>query len=1206
MDPFEQSAPPPRTDTPGSSKAGEPAPTVSGSASGPAGAPVVPDYELLRRIGKGAYGEVWIARNRATDVLRAAKIVWRHTFEDDRPFQREFEGIQKFERISREHPSQLALFHIGRNEPEGYFYYVMELADAATNPNDECRNPKEIPSPNVETEPSGQPLRASEFGLPSEFDPALRDHSSFYSPHTLRADIEKGRLPATRVLEIGLALSEALGHLHSHGLVHRDVKPSNVVFVNGRPKLADIGLVTDVGDGRSIVGTEGYLPPEGPGTPQADIFALGKVLYEAATGLDRRQLPQLPADLRAWQEAKPILELNEILLKACAADPRQRYPSAESVYADLAILKCGQSIRHLRAVERRLKILTKAGAVAGVCAVIGAGIFFEAIRQRQVALRSLVRLHVSNGTRLMDEGDLFGALLSFTEALRRDAGNSNREECHRIRIASVLRDCPKLVGIFAHSNAPINQAAFSPDGRRLVTASDDHTAGVWDLATGAQQFSLAHDRGMVFSAAFSPDGGRLIATTSSDNLVHLWNSTNGQALTLAPIRHRGQRIGPHPRFSPQGERLLTLTNAQTLCIWSTITGEMLGQPMRHEQEVSAFAFSPEGRRILAIGKGDLMRVWDAFTGDSIPPFGAAEAINAAEFSPDGDVLAIGGEDRRLRLYDLRSGKLARPPLAHRDSVISAQFSPEGGRLATACWDRTVALWDLAAGEEIIRPLQHSLRVFRADFSPDGGSIATASDGNRVRFWDADTGELLAPLFIHNVRREPVTFSPDGQLMLTVRRDVTLDREEVAVVWSFARMEVPALSVRPVASYRPITKSDGGFKSIITGDRISAVDRSGKPLTKPLAQVIPFRQAYFGADHRLLLTESADGRGRVWDLSAGEPLTPLWKIAYVPNASEPSKETLPHDGRPVEDLVKLAQLLSGSRVDENGGFRPLEKNALLLAWDSLKRNYGTTFMNSEAEVLAWHDQQARACEQAWNWWPAVFHLKSLAAAKPGDPGYKGRLAYAAQALACANTSLPSYIDRRRVIPPRNPLFRSAMIDLTAYHNGTDRIRDGVRAILPSGLQVFAGTAFDLRGVVTLSGPKSEPAATDLPQQVLGIRIDQKCRRLHFLHAAGAKVEDGTDVISYELHYADHDTKRITFVYGHQLRSWWTAPEEPLEADESIPVWLGSNPREQGDAARCARIFKSTWENQRPEVAVTSVDFISRHPDAGPFLVAITAE
>src|SRR5215510_1148189 len=100
----------------------------SGAGSASAREPAVPDYELLRRIGGGAYGEVWLARSKATGALRAAKIVWRRTFEDDRPFQREFEGIQRSERISREHPSQLALFHIGRGD--GYFYYVMELADA--------------------------------------------------------------------------------------------------------------------------------------------------------------------------------------------------------------------------------------------------------------------------------------------------------------------------------------------------------------------------------------------------------------------------------------------------------------------------------------------------------------------------------------------------------------------------------------------------------------------------------------------------------------------------------------------------------------------------------------------------------------------------------------------------------------------------------------------------------------------------------------------------------------------------------------------------------------------------------------------------------------------------------------------------------------------------------------------------------------------
>lgn len=324
----------PQTDAEGSPSRGG-LPESSSDPRASKVAPLVPDYELLRRIGGGSYGDVWLARSKATGALRAAKIVWRQTFDDERPFRREFEGIQRFEKISREHPSQLALFHIGRNDAEGYFYYVMELAD--------------------------------NLGTPEE-----------YKPHTLRAELEKSRMAADRVLEIGLALSEALGHLHSKGLIHRDVKPSNVIFVNGRPKLADIGLVTDASDSRSIVGTDGYLSAEGLGTPQADIFALGKVLYEAGTGMDRREFPKLPEDLRTWPDAKEVFELNEIVLKACAPDLKQRYQRCEEIQTDLGLLNRGKSVKHKRTRERNWMVAKRAGialfALGTVAALAAAGL----------------------------------------------------------------------------------------------------------------------------------------------------------------------------------------------------------------------------------------------------------------------------------------------------------------------------------------------------------------------------------------------------------------------------------------------------------------------------------------------------------------------------------------------------------------------------------------------------------------------------------------------------------------------------------------------------------------------------------------------------------------------------------------------------------------------------------------------------------------
>jgi len=339
--------------SPGAAVAG---PNAPGAAPTPA-PPAVPDYALLRRIGVGGYGEVWLARSTATGALRAVKIVYRASFTDARPFLREFEGLLKFETVSRAHPSQLALFHVGRNEDAGWFYYVMELADPAQPPS-QIEDPQSAKS-------------GGSYGPSANLDPATLLQ---YSPRTLRSDLENGRLPAARVLEIGRALAEALVHLHGQGLVHRDVKPSNIIFVAGQPKLADIGLVTDASDVRSMVGTEGYLPLEGPGTPATDIFALGKVLYEALTGLDRRQFPELPADLRQWPDAALAFELIAVVIKSCAADARERYPSVEAMRIDLARLTTGGSVKRHRAWIRGTKLVSSAvGLIALVTLVVLGG-----------------------------------------------------------------------------------------------------------------------------------------------------------------------------------------------------------------------------------------------------------------------------------------------------------------------------------------------------------------------------------------------------------------------------------------------------------------------------------------------------------------------------------------------------------------------------------------------------------------------------------------------------------------------------------------------------------------------------------------------------------------------------------------------------------------------------------------------------------------
>jgi hypothetical protein len=304
---------------------------------------------MLRCIGRGSYGEVWLARC-ALGLFRAVKVVRLQAFGDRHPFEREFAGILRFEPLSRTHDGFVDLLQVGRSENGAAFYCVMELADDAGG------------------QIGGVPERAAQAPMRSTQDalaPGLRDPAA-YTPRSLKSEIHRrGPLPVRECVELGLSLTKALAFLHEHRLVHRDVKPSNILFVGGVPKLADIGLVVEAGDSASYVGTDGYIPPEGPGTPQADIYALGKVLYEASTGLDRLAFPQLPTTLPAGSTETELAELNAVILRACDPDRRQRYRSVEEMARTLALVRDGLSVRrHWAGRKRRLRWALAAAGLA--------------------------------------------------------------------------------------------------------------------------------------------------------------------------------------------------------------------------------------------------------------------------------------------------------------------------------------------------------------------------------------------------------------------------------------------------------------------------------------------------------------------------------------------------------------------------------------------------------------------------------------------------------------------------------------------------------------------------------------------------------------------------------------------------------------------------------------------------------------------------
>ncbi len=292
--------------------------------------PVVSDHELLCLIGRGSSGEVWLARN-TLGTFRAVKVIQKRNFSSGMPFEREFGGVQKIEPVSRLHDGLVDILQVGRNDAAGYFYYVMEIGDDTG---------------------TGQAINPDE-----------------YTPRTLAWDLaHRRRLPIGECVRLGAALASALGYLHRQGLIHRDIKPSNIIFVNGFPKLADIGLVTDLSESGARIGTDGFIPPEGAGSAQADIYSLGKVLYEISTGNDRNDYPALPSPLADSAESRDLIRFNKIVLDACRSDPARRYQSAEDL---MTALLAFQFSKYNPRIQKARNSLSKIIGIGGV--IIGFG-----------------------------------------------------------------------------------------------------------------------------------------------------------------------------------------------------------------------------------------------------------------------------------------------------------------------------------------------------------------------------------------------------------------------------------------------------------------------------------------------------------------------------------------------------------------------------------------------------------------------------------------------------------------------------------------------------------------------------------------------------------------------------------------------------------------------------------------------------------------
>ncbi len=754
---------------------------------------VIAHHQIIARIGEGSYGEVWLARS-VTGAVRAIKIVFRSRFDSDRPYDREFNGIVRFEPISRSHPGVVHVLHVGRDDAAGCFFYVMELADEANPPGPNGATP-EASATDGDTARTPTPSTEPRSGRES------------YTPRTLASVLKaKTRLPVMETVALGVQLAGAVGHLHRHGLVHRDIKPSNVIFVEGQPKLADIGLVTGIHEDQSFVGTDGYIPPEGPGSAQADLYALGRLLYESATGLRRSEFPVLPADLDRWptDEREQLIELSEVLARACAPEIQARHANAAELAGDLNLILAGRSVRKAYRTERRLRH-ARWLSVAALVVVLAASVsnWFQR-RQREIS-----EAHASRESALRVESQkaqaraevaerearqsLFHALSEQARATVLTAEMGHRVRAlEAIRQAVVISNSASLRGIAltafglpdlaferplpiasdqsavrcdptfqrlalgrgqgpieirsvadrtllatlpASTNRPATSVQWSADGQFCTVNRDCDSAG---RAKDVEVWHVAAVRRVLVlpevpwgAAALHPTQPTIVAARSSQGAA-VWNLETGQELRR--YEFAGQPVVLS--LAPDGRRLATAQpqpGGYLIAVRSADHDSVLAQHL-FTNRITALAWHPQGRWLAVPDHGGAVHLMNPASGEVILLGHHKANAVTAEFTPDGRYLFTGGWDRQLNCWDTKSFR--RAFLVNVDSY-HCQFRADGRQCAVLRWPDTELNLYRFDQPTLHRELEGDLGGYRnyAAFSPDARWLAASGAGQQTFVWD---------------------------------------------------------------------------------------------------------------------------------------------------------------------------------------------------------------------------------------------------------------------------------------------------------------------------------------------------------------------------------------------------------------------------------------------------------------------------------------